>query len=60
MKILRLLNRRYLPILLIFFIHNINLYSQEPVDIWNIEKKDSKKKIELEKNSNENDNKKKN
>ena len=60
MKILRLLNRRYLPILLIFFIHNINLYSQEPVDIWNIEKKDSKKKIELEKNSNENVNKKKN
>ncbi len=54
MKILRLLNRGYLPILLIIFMFNINGYSQDPVDIWNIEKKDNEKKIEFENTSNEN------
>jgi len=39
MKILKLLNKTYLSILIIFFFSIINSFSQdEPVDIWNIDK----------------------
>ncbi len=39
MKILRLLNKIYLSILIIFFLSIVNSFSQdEPVDIWNIDK----------------------
>jgi len=39
MKILKLLNKTYLPILIIFFFSIINSFSEnEPVDIWNIDK----------------------
>ncbi len=39
MKILKLLNKIYLSILIIFFFSIVNSYSQnEPVDIWNIDK----------------------
>jgi len=39
MKILKLLNKKYLSILIIFFFSTVNSFSQdEPVDIWNIDK----------------------
>ena len=39
MKILKLLNKIYLSILIIFFFSTVNSFSQdEPVDIWNIDK----------------------
>ena len=39
MKILKLLNKDYLSILIIFFFSIVNSFSQdEPVDIWNIDK----------------------
>ena len=46
MKILKLLNKTYLSILIIFFFSIVNSFSQdEPVDIWNIDKE------QLEENS---------
>jgi len=39
MKISKLLNKRYLSIILIFFFTEISSQSEEPVDIWNLEKK---------------------
>ena len=42
MKILKLLNKKYLPILLYFlFLQNTQLLSNEPVDIWNLENKEN-------------------
>ena len=39
MKILKLLNKTYLSILIIFFFSIVNSFSEnEPVDIWNIDK----------------------
>ena len=39
MKILKLLNKTYLSILIIYFFSIVNSFSQdEPVDIWNIDK----------------------
>ena len=43
MKILKLLNKTYLSILIIFFFSIVNSYSEnEPVDIWNIDKEQIK------------------
>ena len=39
MRILKLLNKRYLSIILIFLVVGLNVYSEEPVDIWAIDKK---------------------
>ena len=40
MKILRLLNKKNLSIILsFFFIFCLRIYSEEPVDIWNIDPK---------------------
>ena len=48
MKILKLLNNKYLSIILIFFIFLISkVFANEPVDIWNLDKK---KKTEESKN----------
>ena len=47
MKILKLLNKTYLSILIIFFFSIVNSFSQdEPVDIWNIDKEQIKKNSE--------------
>ena len=47
MKILRLLNKIYLSILIIFFFSIVNSFSQdEPVDIWNIDKEQIKENSE--------------
>ena len=41
MKILKLLNKKNLSIILIFFfLFGLKVYSTEPVDIWSIEKKE--------------------
>ncbi len=49
MKILKLLNKKYLSIFLIlFFLVNFKVNSEEPVDIWNIEKKKDNQKIIIE------------
>ena len=41
MKILKLLNKTYLSILIIIFFSIVNSFSEnEPVDIWNIDKKE--------------------
>ena len=54
MKISKLLNKKYLSILLIFLLSGNIAYSAEPVDIWNLEPNDNessiKKEIEEEKN----------
>ncbi len=47
MKILKLLNKTYLSILIIFFFSIVNSYSEnEPVDIWNIDKEQIKENSE--------------
>ena len=43
MKILKLLNRKYLSIILIFFISFNTQAEDKPIDIWNIDKKKLKK-----------------
>jgi len=39
MRNLKLLNRKYLSIILFFLILGFNAESQEPIDIWNVEEK---------------------
>ena len=46
MKISKLLNKKYLSILLIFLLSGNATYSAEPVDIWNLESKDNESSIE--------------
>ena len=47
MKILKLLNKKYFTILFCFlYFQNINTFSNEPVDIWNLENKENKENIE--------------
>ena len=45
MKILKLLNKKNLSILQIFIFIFQNCYSNEPVDIWNLEKQSKENKI---------------
>ena len=58
MKILKLLNKKSLSIILIFFfLFSLKVYSEEPVDIWNVDLKkiiienSNKEKIEQKTNS---------
>ena len=39
MKSLKLLNRKYLSIILFSLFLGFNIQSQEPIDIWNVEEK---------------------
>ena len=56
MKILRLLNKKYLPILFcFFFLQNSELFSNEPVDIWNLEKEENLEEVTLEQTKQEED-----
>jgi len=41
MKILKLLNKKYLSVILFYLLFGLAALSQEPVDIWNIEKKNT-------------------
>jgi len=46
MKTLKLLNKKKLTIILLFFLFGSGSHSQEPVDIWNVETKTKIKKTE--------------
>ena len=49
MKILRLLNKNYLPIIVAFLFINTCLQAEEqPVDIWNIDKNEVEKSLDNE------------
>jgi hypothetical protein len=39
MRILKLLNKKYLVIILFFFFYGFSAHSEDPVDIWNLEEK---------------------
>ena len=40
MKILKLLNKKNLSIIFLFLFYNLSIYAEEqPIDIWNIDKK---------------------
>jgi hypothetical protein len=41
MRILKLLNKKYLSIIIIFLLFGFNAYTADPVDIWKLEKKKS-------------------
>ena len=45
MRNLKLLNKKYLLVLLIYLFFGSSTQSQEPVDIWKIEKKESSNEI---------------
>ena len=49
MKILKLLNKKYLPIFIIPFIllNNIATAEEEPVDIWDLEQKSEQNNSEI-------------
>ena len=53
MKTLKLLNKKKLTIILLFFLFGSGLHSQEPVDIWNVETKTKIKKTEINKDTEE-------
>ena len=40
MRILKLLNKKYLSIIIIFLLSSVNVIAEDqPIDIWNIDKK---------------------
>jgi hypothetical protein len=47
MQKLKLLNKRYLSIIVFFLFYGFDLQSQEPVDIWNVEEKKQIKEISI-------------
>ena len=47
MKKLKLLNKKHLSVILFYLFLGLTAQSQEPVDIWNIEKKKTTKNIEV-------------
>tara|TARA_B110001452_G_scaffold193750_1_gene163760 strand:+ start:189 stop:1949 length:1761 start_codon:yes stop_codon:yes gene_type:complete len=55
MRSLKLLNRKYLSIILLFLFFGFSTYSQEPIDIWSIEKKKIIVETPIVQNSEEND-----
>ena len=47
MKILKLLNKRYFSILIFYLLSAINTFAEDkPVDIWNLEKKETQIVVE--------------
>ena len=53
MKSLKLLNKKYLSIILFYLLFGPTAHSQEPIDIWNIEKKLPTESIEIIDNNEE-------
>jgi len=53
MKNLKLLNRKYLTIILFYLLSGLVAQSQEPIDIWNIEEKKTSKNIDVIDNNKE-------
>jgi len=50
MKNLKLLNKRYLPVILFSLCFGFVVQSQEPIDIWNIEEKKKTEKLDINEN----------
>ena len=49
MKILRLLNKNYLSVIIIYLLSSLSLIAEDkPIDIWNIDKKETDDVIEKE------------
>lgn len=49
MKILRLLNKKYLSVIIIYLLSSLSLIAEDkPIDIWNIDKKETEDVIESE------------
>ena len=48
MKNLKLLNKKYLSIILFYLFFGFATHSQEPIDIWNIEKKKTNESVNVE------------
>ena len=55
MKSLKLLNKKYLSIILFYLFFGVATQSQEPVDIWNIEDKKTTKSIDVTDSNKEKD-----
>ena len=47
MKNLKLLNKRYLSVILFYLLFGLASQSQEPIDIWNIEEKKNTENIDI-------------
>ena len=52
MRILRLLNKKKLSIILIFLLFGLHVNAEDPVDIWNLDKKDNLEKKDTKKKRN--------
>ena len=55
MKNLKLLNKKYLSVILFYLFFGVVAHSQEAVDIWNIEEKKTNESVDVTKNDTEND-----
>jgi hypothetical protein len=55
MKSLKLLNKKYLSIILFYLFFGVATQSQEPIDIWNIEEKKTTNSIDVIDSNKEND-----
>ena len=53
MKNLKLLNKKYLSIILFYLFFGLTAQSQEPIDIWNIEEKKTTENIDVIENNEE-------
>jgi hypothetical protein len=51
MKNLKLLNKKYLSVILFYLLFGFTVQSQEPIDIWNIEEKKTTEKIDVTESS---------
>jgi len=51
MKKLKLLNKKYLPVILFYLLLGLAAQSQEPIDIWNIEEKKTTEKLDVIENT---------
>ena len=47
MKNLKLLNKNYLSVILFYLFFGFTVQSQEPIDIWNIEEKNTTKNFDI-------------
>ena len=55
MKKLKLLNKKYLSVILFYLFFGLTAQSQEPVDIWNVEEKKTSKNLNISKSNEEKD-----
>ena len=55
MKQLKLLNKKYLSVILFYLFFGLTAQSQEPVDIWNVEEKKTSKNLNISESNEEKD-----